>query len=529
MAELTLRRLEGGHARIRSVPIAVTPEGFWCCPSPAAIQKIVKNQNLQDKQRSAVSPPHSKASSVQRASLPPVEKRLASTSLRSRLIAEDQRCLTSGIAVPAPSKGQERPQIRQNVEVPRKISVGFGQTETSDLKVMLHGESGTSVRMSVHKNILAGHSSFFAEKLSGQSPLPQIEIHACEDVEIYVETVGFMYTKDVKQRLIKQRVPRVLRILKVAEVLGFHACIKSCLDYLEAMPWVGEEEENVVSSIRHLQDDDYGISPILNRVASDLSRPPSDTLSQIMELVLESREDRGRREMKSLVLKLLKENNIMANGSVDINVQSLYTSCWRCLDSLLDLFGHASEPGFMDKSLEIREPVMRQISLTADNLLWLVEILVDRQASDEFASLWAGQRELAELHSRVSVTSRHLVSRITSRLFVGIGKGEMLPSKDTRKLLLHVWLQPLIDDYGWLQHGSGGFDRKVVEEGIGRTILTLPLEEQQSILLSWLGIFLKSGDNCPNLQRAFEVWWRRTFIRPYVEHHGSLLQSADST
>ncbi|WOK91677.1 hypothetical protein Cni_G00368 [Canna indica] len=530
MADFTLRRLEQGHTRIRNVPIAVTPEGFWCCPSPAAIQKTLKNQNLQDKQK-ATSPPHSKASSLQRTSLPPVDKRLVSHSLRSRLIADDQRCLHSGIATPVSSKASERPQ-KQNAEVQqRKISVGFGQLETSDLKVMLHGKGGTSVRMSVHRSILAEQSTFFADKLSRNSPAPQLlEMADCEDVEIYVETVGLMYSKDVKHRLIRQSVPRVLRILKVAESLGFHACIKSCLDYLEAVPWVGEEEECVVSSIRQLQDDNYGISPILNRVASDLSNPPNGTLSHIMDLVLESSEDRGRREMKSLVLKLLKENNLVTNGSVDLCIDSLYNSCKRCLESLLDLFKQASEPGFSDKSKEARDPVVRQIALEADNLLWLVEILADRNAADEFATIWAGQNELALLHSSVPIMSRHLISCITSRLFVGIGKGEMLPSKETRKLLLHVWLQPLIDDYSWLQHGSRSFDRKVVEEGIGRTILTLPLEDQQSILLSWLGSFLKAGDNCPNLQRAFEVWWRRTFIRPYVEQHGiaSILQSDKS-
>lgn len=69
--------------------------------------------------------------------------------------------------------------------------------------------------MSVHRNVLAEHSRFFADKLSEQPPVPQIEILDCDDVEIYVETVGLMYAKDVKRRLIKQSVSRVLRILKV--------------------------------------------------------------------------------------------------------------------------------------------------------------------------------------------------------------------------------------------------------------------------------------------------------------------------
>ncbi|XP_008797004.1 BTB/POZ domain-containing protein At3g50780-like [Phoenix dactylifera] len=526
MADFRARRLEPGQTKFRNVPIAVTPEGFWCCPSPAVLQKTLKNHNHQNKQKG--SPPPLKDPSLQKAPTPPTENIPLPNQLRSRAVLDDQRCMTPDASAASPTKAPERPPKPNGENQKRKICVGFGQPETSDLKVILFGKEGIAVRIGVHRNILAEHSSFFADKLSRQSPVPYIEIMDCEDVEIYVETVGLMYCKEVKHRLIKQSVPRVLRILKVAESLGYRSCIKSCLDFLEAVPWVGEEEENVVISIRHLQNDNYGVNPILKRVSSDISNPPNDTLARILELVLKSNEDRGRREMKSLVLKLLKENSLWTNGSADICIETLYSSCHNCLDSLLALFREASEPGFADKSLESKDPVVRQIALGADNLLWLVEILADRHIAGEFAVMWSSQNELSELHSKLPIVSRHPVSCITARLFVAIGRGEVLPSMDTRQLLLHVWLQPLIDDYSWLQHVCRSFDRKVVEEGIGQTILTLPLEDQQNILLSWFGSFLKVGDNCPNLQRAFEVWWRRTFIRPYVEQQGNLAQSARS-
>ncbi|KAF6155787.1 hypothetical protein GIB67_007434 [Kingdonia uniflora] len=244
-----------------------------------------------------------------------------------------------------------------------------------------------------------------------------------------------------------------------------------------------------------------------------------------MELVLKSNEERGRREMKSLMLKLLRENNNLLNNgdSAEICNKNIYNSCQSCLYSLLLQFRQAAEPGFTDNSMDSKGPVARKIALETDNLLWLLDILSDRQAADEFVLIWSNQQELATLHSKLPIVSRHLVSCITAKIFVGIGKGEMLPMKETRQMLIQTWLHPLINDYCWLQHGCRSFDRKVVEEGIGRTILTLPLEEQQSILLSWLGSFLNSGDNCPNLQRAFEVWWRRTFGRPRaLEQRGNL-------
>ena len=84
---------------------------------------------------------------------------------------------------------------------------------------MLYGKEGVAVKMIAHKNILAENSTFFADRISRQSPVSCIEVPDCEDVEIYVETVGLMYCKDVKQRLIRQNVPRVLRILKVFPVM----------------------------------------------------------------------------------------------------------------------------------------------------------------------------------------------------------------------------------------------------------------------------------------------------------------------
>ncbi|PIN21515.1 hypothetical protein CDL12_05785 [Handroanthus impetiginosus] len=518
MAEIRVRKVEQGQTKIKNVPIAVTPEGFWCCPSPVVFQKTLKTQTPQAKPKSS-SPTQN--ASVQKKQTTVTEKKPVTSSSRTGPVTDEQRTQSSDAPVLNSSLTNEEMPRPKLENVPKKVAIEFGEPGTSDLKVILLGKQGVAVKVSVHRDILEKNSTFFAEKLLEQKPVfPVFEIDDCEDVEMYVETIGLMYCKEMKQRLIKQSVSRVLRILKVAEKLGYTSCIQSCLEYLEAVPWVGEEEqEKVVSSVLRLKGEGIGVKPVLKRVSSEIPKPPKDTLSHILELVLKSNEERGRREMKSVVLKLLRENNSLPNssGSSDLCNESIYASCRTSLDSLLSLFRQAAEPDFADKPLDTREPIVKSMALEADNLLWLLDILADRQAADEFAVIWASQQELASLHAKLPIVSRHHVSTITARLFVGIGRGELLPSKDTRHLLLQTWLEALINDYSWLQHGCRSFDRKVVEEGIGRTILTLPLEDQQSILLSWLGIFLKTGDNCPNLQRAFEVWWRRTFVRPYVE------------
>ncbi|KAK9114646.1 hypothetical protein Syun_021443 [Stephania yunnanensis] len=90
----------------------------------------------------------------------------------------------------------------------------------------------------------------------------------------------------------------------VAELIGFQRCMHSCLEYLEDVPWVGdEEEEKVLSSVLHLKQNNVGVTPLLKRVFFDVSNPLNDIVTHVIELVLKSNEKRGRRKMKSLVLK----------------------------------------------------------------------------------------------------------------------------------------------------------------------------------------------------------------------------------
>ncbi|KAK4793144.1 hypothetical protein SAY86_023579 [Trapa natans] len=520
MAEIRLTRLEQGQTKIKSVPIAVTPEGFWCCPSPVVFQKNLKSQNPLNKPVRPSSPPHK--SNIQKKQQAPVADRKPLPLKPPPPPAPAPAPSEQQAAVPdnsTPSAPSERPQRPKLEHVPRKVSIEFGVSGTSDLKVVLMGRQSFCVKLSVHRDVLAENSSFFASKLlQGQDGSPCLEINDCEDVEIYVETVGLMYCPEIKQRLIKQSVARVLRILKVAELLGFNQCIKSCLEYLEAVPWIGEEEEEkVVSSVLRLQGESIGVIPVLKRVSSEtLNHAPKDTLYHIIDLVLKSNEERGRREMKTVVLKLLREN--IGVPSPHFCHETIYDSCRGCVTSLVGLFRQAVA------DIHTNDEAAKQIAFEADNLSWLLDILTDCQVADEFATIWAQQQELMVLHAKIPAVSRHHVSCITAKVFVGIGRGQILPSKEIRLMLLKTWLHPLMDDYRWLQHGCRSFDQKVVEEGIGRTILTLPLEDQQSILLAWLGSFLKAGDSCPNLQRAFQVWWRRTFVRPYVDSQENFLE-----
>jgi len=84
-----------------------------------------------------------------------------------------------------------------------------------------------------------------------------------------------------------------------------------------------------------------------------------------------------------------------------------------------------------------------EIARQADNLHWLVDILIDRGMADDFVRMWAHQAELASLHAQVPVMFRYEVSRLTARLYIAIGKGQASsphPSKLSTSSLIGLFV-----------------------------------------------------------------------------------------
>ncbi|PSR90009.1 BTB/POZ domain-containing protein [Actinidia chinensis var. chinensis] len=394
---------------------------------------------------------------------------------------------------------------------------GFG-----DVRLAISGSDGFRVSMDVHRKVLADRSRFFAEKLRPRSTAAEVEVSVeicdCDDVEVYVETVVLIYCDDLKRRLVGEEVSKVLGLLKVSAAIMFDAGIMACLEYLEAVPWSEEEEEKVISQLAQLQLHDR-VSEVLKRVSAEpsTSSRADDIFLNLLTGVLQAKDDKARREMKGLISRLLREDALSNHGShinrLDVSKDTLYHLCHGCLSSLVLCL---SEATCVAESRQDRGVLMSEIAREADNMQWIVDILIHKKMGDEFVKLWADQNELANLHSKIPTMYRHEISRITAQLCIAIGRGHILVPKDIRYSLLSTWLEALYDDFGWMRRASRSIDKKLVEDGLGQTILTLPLPQQQAILINWFNRFLNKGDDCPNIQKAFEVWWRRAFIRQYV-------------
>lgn len=287
----------------------------------------------------------------------------------------------------------------------------------------------------------------------------------------------------------------------------FEDCLVACLKHLGEIPWAEEEEEKVVSAITHFHPRRSSAAlQVLQRVSvepSTSSFQSDGIISRLLIGVLHAKDEKARREMKGVVLKLLREDGCGCSCRITEERETIYNMCHKCISSLLLC---------LPESTNLKGEVARE----ATNLLWLVEILISKGIGEEFVVLWADQKELAAVHSKVKGVYRFEISRITAQLCVAIGRGQVLVPRDTRFSLLNTWLDGLYGDFRWMKRGVGCFDRKVVENGLSQTILTLTMAQQQMLLLNWFERFLNQGDDCPNIHCAFEIWWRRAFVRQHV-------------
>jgi len=300
----------------------------------------------------------------------------------------------------------------------------------------------------------------------------------------------------------------------------FNRGIKSCLAYIEAVPWSENEEEKLKNLFSRLTFDDEISHDIIARLRPHSWKSSDDLTVQLIQSVTSSTNNGARKDMQSLVNGLLSKSSVYQKDSSGLNKESLYQICYSCLESLVNLFEEAIESTYhTGQAVVLRgsRPLIERVSSQTENLNWLLDILVNNDMAEEFVELWAKHDRLIRMHDQASPMIRYELSRISACVFIVLGKGKVQCRGDIRSLLFQGWFSTMLLDFGWLQRCSKGLDIRSLEENLGRGLLTLPLRQQQSLFEEWFQFYATKGAECPNLIRAFQVWWRRSFIRSSVE------------
>lgn len=409
---------------------------------------------------------------------------------------------------------------------PRPESLSGGGGNAFDVRLSLRGKKGGLLVLELNSEVLCANSEVFAGLIEeyrkkgssiSSSSMCRIEVPEVENLAMFRETIELMFEEDdITKRLLKIGVFRVIDVLEVSAGIMFSKGVLSCLKYLEAVPWTEEEEEKLRDLFTRFKFDDVTTRDILSRLYLLDSADSEQNLSrQLVWSITSSTDAMARNELKSLVKGLLCKSSVYEKEHPDLNKEDIYAICQSCLDSLVHLFKETSEIVSSEKLVkkDVGKPLIERISRQVDNVNWLLEILLDRQMAEEFVDMWANQEELLKMHENASPMVRYELSRVSAVLFIAMGTRKLHCRTESRSGLLQAWFSPMLSDFGWLQRCRKGLSTKALEEAMGQALLTLPLKQQYLLFMEWFRNFSKYGTECPNLSKAFQIWWRRSFLR----------------
>ncbi|XP_059624460.1 BTB/POZ domain-containing protein At2g13690 [Cornus florida] len=428
------------------------------------------------------------------------------------------------------SSARSRSECSEKLPAPEGMAGSNGGVKEGDnsgifdVRLNLKGKNGGCLVLELNSEVLSSNSSLFAELIAdyrkgssgSATKLCRIEVPEVDNLNVFRETIELMFEEDITKRLLKIGVYRSIDILEVSAGIKFIKGILSCLKYLEAVPWSEEEEEKLRNLFNRFQFDDTTTGDILARLYSLGSVDSQQNLArQLIWSITTCVDANTRNELKSLVKGLLCKSSVYEKDYPDLNKEDLYVVCQSCLDSLGRLFAEASgtNPNGNVSKEEEGKPLIERISRQVDNINWLLEILLDRQMAEEFVDMWVDQGELRSMHESSSPMVRYEVSRVSAMLFIAMGTRNLHCRSEARLGLLQAWFKPMLLDFGWLRRCRKGLDTRALEEAMGQALLTLHLKQQYVLFMEWFRCFSKRGTECPNLSKAFQIWWRRSFLR----------------
>ncbi|PRQ49334.1 hypothetical protein RchiOBHm_Chr2g0120761 [Rosa chinensis] len=428
---------------------------------------------------------------------------------------------------PPPAAAQMRSQSFRAPAQVRAESVSSSECNVFDVRLNLRGKRGGGLVLELSSEVLSSNSELFAGLIgeyrksnngssSSGSKMCRIEVPEVENLSVFREAIELMFEDDdITKRLFRIGVYRVIDVLEVSAGIMFTKGVLSCLKYLEAVPWTEEEEEKLRNLFTRFKFDEATTRDILARLYLLDSVDSQQNLSrQLVSSITTCTDANARHELKLLVKGLLCRSSVYEKGHHDLNKEDIYGVCRSCLCSLVSLFEEATGNISHQKTVkETGKPMIERVSRQVDNINWLLDILLDRQMAEDFVDIWAEQGELLKMHGDTSPMVRYELSRVSAILFVAMGTRKLQCRSESRSGLLQAWFGPMLLDFGWLQRCRKGLDIKSLEEALGQTLLTLPLKQQYMLFMEWFRYFSKHSTDCPNLSKAFQIWWRRSFLR----------------
>ncbi|BFI16389.1 hypothetical protein MPTK1_5g21350 [Marchantia polymorpha subsp. ruderalis] len=409
----------------------------------------------------------------------------------------------------------------------------LGDRSSSDVIVRLRTVDGKDDWLYCHSSILCEHSKYFAARLSDDWPTYHlldsrncIELFCSEsDVDHHITLLRLLYAKEETLADMWHNVKNALGILKVATKLGCDGMVDKCMQYLEAVPWEENEEEEILKTLPMLGSSMF---PVLARIQPvDAEAVRNVFISAIRVATLPERKSSEALENFPSELKAAAQEQVeymlvededapllVADESVKIELK-------KCFSELFEGFKlelTALLPEVVTEGDLTDEFVLEKVS----DLAWAARVLPRVGLLHEMVIRWVETSEyllkvLSDDRSKETFwETKFKVVDLTSKVLEAVGYGNVILPAEQRTHLVKLWLpyireiKPLLDANfmsGKLSQRMDGDLSQTIELAFVSLILSLPSSDQADILADWLKT---EQARYPDLTEAFEVWCFRS-------------------
>ncbi|KAF5951648.1 hypothetical protein HYC85_009592 [Camellia sinensis] len=340
-------------------------------------------------------------------------------------------------------------------------------------------------------------------------------------IDNHLTVLQLLYTNDFSTVI--DCVSTALLILPVALELLFEDCVRSCVRFLEAVPWTEEEEKMILSFVPFLRDEES--KELLARVSPAKNDSSVEMLHGLILTAIHNHPNMAF--AKAFVAKLLRD--FSSRESARRVLDLAFETSLKIVKESLEEYSSPAFRGDHNETEAIQRLNLHTAMTNGRHLLWLIERMIELRVADNAVKAWSEQDSFtADLQRAFRDDAwRNIVPglpavvlRCTCKLANAVAAGTILADRQVRMKLVKDWLPVLnvCKDHVSPMLPSHKSLYLELEETFLKIISTLPMLDAQELLQQCLSFSTRNVEDCPHLVTAFNTWFRRATRPPQAEN-----------
>lgn len=264
-------------------------------------------------------------------------------------------------------------------------------------------------------------------------------------IDSRITVLELLYTGDFSGTISSATV--ALDLLPVAMELLFEDCVRSCVRFLEAVPWTEEEEERVTSLIPILGEDES--KELVARVSPGKNDSCEEMLHGLILAAIHNHPNMAF--VKAFVAKLLRD--LSSKESAKSVLERAFDRCLKVVKESLEEYSSPDFRGDHNETEAIQRLNLHTAMTNGRHLLWLVERMIELRVADAAVQEWSDQAAFtADLQRAFRDDAwRNIVPglpavvlRCTCKLANAVAAGTILAARQVNACYLSSFFLPLV-------------------------------------------------------------------------------------